>query len=170
MPASLISGSRPKPSNTSLLPDSARLISLTGPSRSQHLLGVIARRTSGSTLEQAHAELSIIASRIERQNPGVDPDLNINVIGLQDRLVAPLRQTLIVFLCAVGSLLLIACANVANLLLARSAAREKEMAIRAALGACRFRLVRQMLTESTLLAGLGGAAGLLLAVWGVQLV
>jgi predicted permease len=138
--------------------------------RRAHLLGVIARLKSGVTLEQTHAELSTIASRIERENPGVDPDLSINVIDLQARLVAPLRQTLIVFLCAVGSLLLIACANVANLLLARSAGREREMAIRAALGAGRFRLVRQMLTESTLLAGLGGATGLMLAAWGTQLV
>jgi putative ABC transport system permease protein len=138
--------------------------------RRSHLLGVIARLKSGVTLEQARAELSTIATRIERQNPGIDPDLNLKAVGLQDRLVAPLRQTLIVFFCAVGLLLLIACTNVANLLLARSATREKEMAIRAALGAGRFRLVRQVLTESALLAGSGGALGLLLAVWGAELV
>src|SRR5262249_19524775 len=138
--------------------------------RRSHLLGVIARVKSGFTYEQAQTELNTIANSIERQNPGVDPDLGFNVIRLQDRLVAPLRQALIVFLSAVGSLLLIACANVANLLLARSAAREKEMAIRAALGAGHSRLARQLLTESLMLAGLGGAAGLALAVWGVKLV
>jgi len=139
--------------------------------RRSHLLGVIARLKSGSTIEQAQAELSAAVRRIEEQNPGVDgPGLNAQVVRLQDRMVAPMRLALIVFLCAVGLLLLIACANVANLMLARSAAREREMAIRAALGAGRLRLARQLLTESSLLALIGGAAGLLIAAWGVKLI
>ncbi|HSF23530.1 MAG TPA: ABC transporter permease [Blastocatellia bacterium] len=136
--------------------------------RRSHLLAVIARLKPGATVAQAKAEMAAFATRVEQEHPGVDPELSFGVTGLQERLVAPIRPALTVLFCAVGCVLLIACANVANLLMARSAAREREMAIRLALGAGQWRVIRQLLTESALLGLLGGAAGLLLAVWGID--
>ena len=138
--------------------------------RRSHLLGVLGRLKSGITLQQAQSELGELARGIEQASPGIDPDMGLDVVGLRDQVVAPIRQALIVFLFAVGLLLLIACANVANLLLARVTVREKEMAIRAALGAGRLRLIRQSLTESAMLALIGGACGVLFAMWGTRIV
>src|SRR5262245_33480066 len=137
--------------------------------RPLRIVNVIARLRSGVTLEAARADLSFIYERQRQNFPQLFSDLEISVIRLHEQLVGDVRLALLVLFGAVAFVLLIACANVANLLLARSAAREKEMAIRAAVGAGRFRLVRQLLTESLLLSLAGGAAGLLMATWGVKL-
>ncbi len=128
--------------------------------RRSHLLTVIADLRSGEPLGSARGEMTAIAERIEKQNPGVDPDMLITVVSLKKSLVAPVQPALLILIFAVGLLLLIACANLANLLLVRVAARQKEFAIRAAIGAGRARLVRQLLTESLVVTSLGAALGL----------
>ncbi|MFL6333868.1 MAG: ABC transporter permease [Pyrinomonadaceae bacterium] len=136
--------------------------------RYQHWLKVIGRLKDGVSLEGARAHLATVATRIEHDDPGAHAGVGLRAVGLQEEFVGPIRPVLFVLLGAVGFVLLIACTNVANLLLARSAARQKEVAIRAALGASRWRVVRQLLTESVLLSVAGGAAGLVLALWGVD--
>jgi len=136
--------------------------------RRAHLLTVLADVAHAQSTGTANGELTALARSIETRNPGVDdPSLSLNAVTLQRNLTAPVRPALVILLFAVGLLLVIACANVANLLLARTAARSKEIAVRLALGANRTRLVTLLLTESILVSLLGGASGLLLAQGGL---
>jgi len=129
----------------------------------------VARLKPGVTLEQARSSMKDLSVALAREFPRTDSKIEASVIPLRERLFGKTREPLLILTAAVGFVLLLACANLANLLLAQSTVRGRELAVRAALGASRLRLLRQMLSESVLLALVGGAAGLLMALWGRDL-
>ena len=138
--------------------------------RDERHLRAIARLKPGATVAQARSEVNVIAQRLEQQHPLTNKGQGAYVVSIADEIVGGIRPTLLMVFGAVIFVLLVACANVANLLLARSTVRFKEITIRSAIGAARRQLVRQLLTESLVLALLGGALGLMLAIWGTGLV
>ncbi len=137
-------------------------------SRGAHLLRAYARLRPGVSIAEAQSELRVIDRRLAEANPDENKGRDTVVLSLHERMVGKIRPALLVLLGAVGLVLLVACANFANLLLARIASRTQELTIRAALGAGRWRLISQVLVESMMIALLGGAAGLLLGTWGVD--
>jgi putative ABC transport system permease protein len=139
------------------------------PPRAAHFLSVYARLKPGVSVESARAEMDRIGAQLSVDFPNENRNHGAHVVALRERIVAPARTGLLVVMGSVAFLLLIACTNVANLLMARGAGRRREMAIRSAVGAARGRLLRQTLTESLLLAFVGGAVGLLVAWWTIGL-
>lgn len=138
-------------------------------SRAAHFFESVTRLAPGVTLEQAQAELTALTERWQAEFPQTNAGWSALAVPLHEEIVGPVRLQLLVMLAAVGFVLLIACTNVANLLLSRGAARQREIAVRAAIGAGRFRIFRQLLTESLVLSSIAGAAGLALAWGGLRL-
>ena len=137
--------------------------------RTDHGLYSLARLKDGVSFSEAQAEMTNIAARIEQANPITNEGLGVKVTSLHDTLTGDYREALLILLGVVGCVLLVACVNVANLMLARATARQKEFALRAALGASRWRIMRQLLVESLLLASTGGVVGFVLSIWALRL-
>ncbi|MDZ4801358.1 MAG: FtsX-like permease family protein, partial [Bryobacteraceae bacterium] len=137
--------------------------------RGSHFMQVVGRLKPGVSAERAQSDMSAIAKRLEQDYPGTNTKVGAEVVPFREQATGDSRIALLVLLAGAACVLLIACANVANLLLARGASRQREMALRAALGAGRMRLIRQMVTDSVLLSVAGGLAGLLIARFGLRL-
>jgi putative ABC transport system permease protein len=138
--------------------------------RAVHMTLAVGRLRRDVTLEQARQELAAVGAAIERDHPGEDPRHSLTALPLHEQMVGSMQPAIVALCGAVGFVLLVACVNVAHLMLARGATRQKETAIRKALGATRFRLVRQLLTESLVVALIGGALGLIVAAWSMRLI